>query len=506
MSTQPTPTRSLNLRSATLLVAFVSLGFVLSLLAYYVSSDYDRFSAPMAVAVVLGIPVLIGLAIVGLRKGLHHFSDLRANWTWWHWLLFLLFVSTLVFRVRDVAAATSEPVDAWALLRLGPEAIVAFVLIRRLISQRTEWLRPMFKGVLGALAVYGMVCALSSTWSVYASWTLYKSAEFLLDVSVFAAILCVVESADDYRQVVNFVYCLYALELGWTWVNAAIWPSEALDELGRLSGIWPMTASNSVGIASAIVIIVALARLLGRAADKSERPWYSLVLAFGTISLIASQTRNSMAGLVFGIALLLWYERKKWIGVVGLAMIVPVVLFTSVGPRIGAYLARDQTESQIEGMSSRVDWWTFAWQQFMHHPLTGLGAYAAGKFAVLGKMGVGIASQMHSDWMEVLAGTSFWGLVPFAVALLGCWWYLGSSYWDRSLDSSERQLAGETLAILGIITLRSFFNVEMSWHAPFLFLIVVGYAEFLRRRKVQRAHPVVSHAVNEEVPELVAQA
>ena len=81
-----------------------------------------------------------------------------------------------------------------------------------------------------------------------------------------------------------------------------------------------------------------------------------------------------------------------------------------------------------------------------------------------------------------------------------------ASSWDRSLDSSERQLSGEMLAILGIITLRSFFNVEMSWHAPFLFLIVVGYAEFLRRRKVQRLHPVVNEAVTEEVPELVAHA
>jgi len=291
------------------------------------------------------------------------------------------------------------------------------------------------------------------------------------------------ESADGFRQVFNFVYCLYALELGWTWVNAAIWPSEALDELGRLSGIWPVTASNSIGIAAAIVCIVALARLVGRSAEKSERSWYLLALAFGFVSLVASQTRNSMAGLVFGIALLLWFERRKWMGFAAVAVTVPLLLLTSLGPRVATYLARDQTESQIEGMSSRMDWWTFAWQQFMHHPLTGLGAYAAGKFAVLGQLGVGTASQMHSDWMEVLAGTSFWGVLPFAIALFGCWWFLARSYWDNSLEPGERQLAGEALAILGIITLRSFFNVELSWHAPFLFLVVVGYAEFLRRRK-----------------------
>jgi len=482
-----------------MLVGFVGLGFVLSLVAYYASADFERLNVPMAVAVVLGIPVTIALGIMGLRRGFQHFVELRADWTWWHWLLFLLFVSTLVFRIRDVQAATSSPVDAWALLRLGPEAIVAGVLIKRLISHRTEWLRPMFRGLLGALAIYGLVCALSSTWSVYASWTLYKSLEFLLDVAVLSAILCTVETVNGFRQVFNFIYCLYALELGWTWVNAAIWPHEALDELGRLSGIWPVTASNSIGIASAIVIIVALARLVGRSAEKSERSWYLLMFAFGFVSLVASQTRNSMAGLVFGIGLLLWYERRKWIGVVGVALTVPLLLFTSLGPHIATYLARDQTESQIEGMSSRMDWWTFAWQQFMHHPLTGLGAYAAGKFAVLGQLGVGTASQMHSDWMEVLAGTSFWGLLPFTIALLGCWWFLGLSYWDRDLTKSERQLAGEALAILGIITLRSFFNVEMSWHAPFLFLAVLGYAEFLRRKKRDRVVEAVPEVVEAEV-------
>ncbi len=474
-----------------MLFAFVGLGFVLSLLAYYASADFERLNPLQAVLLVVGIPAAVALGAFGLRQGVRHFAELRANWTWWHWLLFLLFVSTLVFRIRDVAAATSEPVDAWALLRLGPEAIVAGILIKRLISHRTEWLRPMFKGLVGALAVYGVVCAVSSSWSVYAAWTLYKSLEFLLDVAVLSAILCTVETAVGFRQVFNFIYCLYALELGWTWVNAAIWPSEALDELGRLSGIWPVTASNSIGIASAIVCIVALARLVGRSSEKSERSWYAVVLAFGTVSLIASQTRNSMAGLVFGIALLLWYERRKWIGFVTVGLTAPLLLLTSLGPRIATYLARDQTQSQIEGMSSRMDWWTFAWQQFMHHPLTGLGAYAAGKFAVLGKMGVGTASQMHSDWMEVLAGTSFWGVVPFAVALIGCWWFLGMSYWDDSLEPNERQLAGEALAILGIVTLRSFFNVEMSWHAPFLFLVVLGYAEFLRRRKRDRAMAAV---------------
>src|SRR5882724_9027879 len=173
MSTQPITTRSIHLRGATLLVAFVGLGFGLSLLVYYASADFERLDPVQAVILVVAIPFAIALGVLGLRQGLRHLAELRARWTWWHWLLFLLFVSTLVFRIRDVQAATSEPVDAWALLRLGPEAIVGGVLIQRLISRRTQWLRPMFKGLIGALAIYGLVSVVSATWSVYAAWTLY---------------------------------------------------------------------------------------------------------------------------------------------------------------------------------------------------------------------------------------------------------------------------------------------------------------------------------------------
>jgi O-antigen ligase len=248
--------------------------------------------------------------------------------------------------------------------------------------------------------------------------------------------------------------------------------------------VWPVISSNSLGASSAIVSVVALARLVAPKQGKNDRAWYTLLLVFGLITLAASQTRNSMAGFVIGAILILVYERRTWIATLGAACTVPLLLFTSMGPRLVQFLSRDQTESQIEGMSSRVDWWTFAWHQFRLRPFTGYGAYAAGKFAVLGKLGIE-ASQIHSDWMEVLTGSSFWGLIPFVVAAVGCWWIIVRSYGDRSLTSDERQWLPEIAGVFGVITVRSFFNVELSWHAPLLYLAVIAYAEFLRRKRQQ---------------------
>ena len=482
-STQSGSSYTRNLR---LLLIFLTLGLALAWGAYYVSNDFQRFGIWPVIAVLVLAPIAGWVCVAGLREGRRRILHLKAEWTWWHGLIFLLYISTLVFRVRDVGAASSQPIDAWALLRLGPEALVAGALAIRLITRHTLWLDSMFRGLLGALAIYGLVCIVSSSWSVYASWTLYKSVEFLLDVAVLAAILATVESALAMRSMLNWIWTLYAAELAWTWVGAAIWPAEAFDETFRLSGVWPMVASNSIGVSGAIISIVALARLLSPTTKKSERGWYSVVFGFGFISLVASQTRNALAGFVFGAFLVLWYQRRAWVAVFTSALIIPLIFFTSLGPRIGDYLAREQTESQIEGLSARTIWWSYAWQQLMQHPLTGLGAYAAGKFAVLGHLGIGEASQMHSDWIEILAGTSFWGLIPFAVAVIGCWWILGRTFWDRTLSPSERGLSCEALGVLGVITLRSFFNVELMWHVPFLFLAVLGYAEFLRRQKKQQ--------------------
>jgi len=477
-----------NRRNLGLLALFAALGVAISLGTYALSDGFERVGVgPMVALILLIVPVGI-LVIAGVREGIGYFGELRAAWTWWHWLFFLLTFSTLVFRVRDNAVASSNPLDAYAILRIGPEVIVIAILWLRLRNRETTWRRSLFRGLVGVLAIFGIACLVSTVWSVYPVWTLYKSVEMLLDISTVAAILAANPTDADIRKVCNWVFVLYGLDLVVAWGSAAIWPSECLDELGRLSSVWPVISSNSLGSSSAVVALVALARLVSGRQGKTGRAWYILLLAVGLITLIASQTRNSMAGFIVGACIIFLYERKIWVPILGALAAVPVLIFTGLGPRVMQFLARDQTESQIAHMSARVDWWSFAWHQFIQRPFTGYGAFAAGKFAVLSKIGIE-ASQIHSDWLEILAGESFWGLLPFTVAVIGTWWIIGRSYSDPSLTADERQWLPEIAGIFGAITVRSFFNVEMSWHAPFLFLAIVCYAEFLRRKRNQ---PVAS--------------
>ena len=89
---------------------------------------------------------------------------------------------------------------------------------------------------------------------------------------------------------------------------------------------------------------------------------------------------------------------------------------------------------------------------------------------------------MHSDYLEVIVGTGIWGLIPLLAALGAAWWFL-LNYIRDPADPGEPQLAHEGLAILALLTFRSFSNNMMTIHPPLPFLAIVGYGEFLRRRR-----------------------
>ena len=164
-----------NARGLTLLVVFIAVGFLLSLALVSLAYNAGSFGMPLVVAVILLVPPAIAISVIGLRQGAGYLSEFWSSWGLGNWMILFLFISTLVFRVRDSAEATSAPLDAWTLLRIGPEAIVAVLLIIELLRRRTPWLRSLFRGLFGALAIYGLVCAISSTWSIYGTWTLYKA-------------------------------------------------------------------------------------------------------------------------------------------------------------------------------------------------------------------------------------------------------------------------------------------------------------------------------------------
>lgn len=475
-------------RTMWLLGLFMVVGCAISVGITVVAGSYDYGVLIAAGGLLLAVPGA-ALVIRAAPEGIAAARALARNWTWWHLLWFFIYFSTLVFRIRGADAAAQNPLDGYAMLRVLPEAFVSMALITRLILKKPNWLGSLFRGIPGALAIYCLICLATTAWSVNAGWTAYKSLEFLADVSLLAAVVASAEGFFTYENLVDWTLTFYGISLVGVWLNLPIWPTEAMDG-GRLTGVLPVEASNSVGTSGAVLSIISLCRLLPVFGKAKNRAWYTLLLIFGLASMILSKTRNAEAAFIFAVFVIIVFSpRLKKFGLwAGLAFAPVIALAVMMNDRLTGYAGtfvlevvnRDQSSGAVDTLSGRTGWWAFGLEQLAKHPLTGLGAYAAGRFAVLSKLGVGAAAMMHSDWIEILIGTSFWGIIPFAGALLAAWWYLFRCIRSDIFTPEQRQLALELFALLGMLTLHSFFNDELAWHCPLLYFAILGYAEFIR--------------------------
>jgi hypothetical protein len=475
-------------RTFWLLMTFTAMGFAIAAAVSLFAGSSPYGALFVALAVIAAIPG-IPLVIQAIPQGIALAREFAKTRRWWHLPWFCIFVSMLVWRIRDVGAAAQNPLDAYAMLRVIPEGFVSIALIIRLILRKPNWLGALFRGIPGAMAIYCLICLATTPVSVNAAWTAYKSLEFLADVSLMASIIASAEGFITYESWINWTLIFYGISLLGVWSNLPLWPTEAMDG-GRLTGVVPVEASNSVGSSGAVLSIVAICRLMPVFGKAKNRAWYLLLLAFGLVSMVLSKTRSAEGAFVLAVLMVVVLTpglRKLalW-GTAFLAPLVTVAIF--VDDRLTGYaydflmgiVMRDQSDAAVTSLSGRSAWWEYGIQQLMHHPWTGLGAYAAGRFAVLGKLGVGSAAMMHSDWIEVLIGTSFWGIIPFAGALLAAWWFLFRCIRSKQYEPDQRQLAVEALGLLGMLTLHSFFNDELSWHCPLLYFSILGYAEYLR--------------------------
>src|SRR3990167_11096743 len=124
----------------------------------------NRFDPYMVLLGVLGVPtgflVLRSIFISSFKlKELF----IQLNLIYYFWLL--VFMSGLVFRIRDTNTVQESPLDIWAFYRIGIMGLVGYVLIIRLATKKTDWLSSLFRGSVGLLAGYALVALLSTARS-----------------------------------------------------------------------------------------------------------------------------------------------------------------------------------------------------------------------------------------------------------------------------------------------------------------------------------------------------
>jgi O-antigen ligase len=444
-----------------------------------------------AVGIAMAAMVLLGLCRLGAPAAIAKVRSLATRLRWWHWLWLLVYLSGLVFRVRDLDTARGSPLDVWAGWRIGLMGLVAVSLMARLPGGRTEWFAALRRGLPAGLAMYGLISLVSTLWSVYPLWTLYKSVEYMIDLALLAAILTAVREPDDLKALFDLTWLLFGLFIIAVWLGVIIRPDLALVRgiglIGvQVQGVFPAASANGVGDLSGVLLVIACTRLLVR---EHQRAFYWLVLATALPTVILAQSRSPATGALLGLLAVFLLNRR--FGLLTILGAVSIVLFAMTGAGAVVYEAflRGQNPALFASLSGRVGWWQAAWEVFRHHPLLGLGGHAGARFAVLAALGVSDSSSIHNAWLEILLGVGVIGLLPFLATFFGTWFNLLRGYWVGALSGTARELRAECVGIFVMLCFRSIFSVEFIWHPPIPFFLVLGYAELLRR-----ARPVTAPA------------
>jgi O-antigen ligase len=441
-------------------------------------------------------PLIVFLLLPGIHAGCSKLTALGRSFTQWNWLLLLIVLSGLTFRLRDVQDINAAPVDGWAFLRIALECFVALLLSFQLVSGRVSWLRFAFRGPTALLSAFALLSAASAFWSVRPDWTVYKSWEYGVDIAFVAALVAALPSARKYKCLFNWMWTLIGLAVLAAWVGAIIAPNEAFSygqqgsfPIPELSGVWPLQAANSVGDLGALLSIVALGRLFLTARAKSSQRVYWVLLAVGLVTMFVAQCRTSIAGFLFGTLLLFILTGRTVAGILVGGASALAAMFAGLGAAVWTYLTRSQQQQQLLSLSGRLDWWTTAWAKILERPLIGWGGFAGGRFLIL--TGDSAAADIHSSFVETLLDTGIPGLLLLLLALAGTWWILWRGARSRLLAVDARSQSIECLAVLGLLSVRSLFSSTLIAHSyvTITFILVLGYAEYVRRelrRTVQR--------------------
>lgn len=386
-------------------------------------------------------------------------------------------------------------IDAWAIYRMSIVGFIAIVLLVTLAT-RKNFRKTLREGILIPLVAYSGICLASTAWSIFPSWTAYRSVEFGTAMLLIALTVSEMRSMEDADQVLDYAFKLLALLIATIWIGLLFSPQQALKVSSgmipfQLYGVLPFFETNIVGELGALLLVVSVARWVALGQHRSSRLANAMGMVVGSATLLLSQTRSAILAAFIAVALTLLIARPKFGSVVAG---VGILAYLSGGANlIHEFMMRGEPEQVVEGLNGRMDFWTAGMDALSLHPLTGLGAYAGGRFGILPQFGFD-AVTMHNTYMEVLVDTGLPGFLPILILLLAMWWILLRRRPGDSIRSSEQRLT--VIAVFSLFTVRSFFDAEFIENSAVIFFALIAYTEYLRRTHL----PTVSSEPAEEAP------
>jgi O-antigen ligase len=340
--------------------------------------------------------------------------------------IFLLLISTQVFRLRTTGDLAANPVDSAGAFRVACVAAAALLGLCALLAPRAESLKARTTTTpFRIFAGYVFVVFLGAPLSVDPLLTAYRGIELAAGIIVFAGVWNI--AGDDAGRRVGAVLFWFVTALvASVWLGLLLFPNQALKHYLDLSipigvslaGALPLLSSNDVGLLGVLLTVWSLARATSPDPVHHLRPGIAYPLAVvGVVTLVAAQYRTGYIAFVVAMAALL-VLRRKWLllGSMTIAIAAVLISIPSLVPAAQPYALRGTNVHLLTTLDSRVVWWSHALQVWEESPIIGRGLLTASRFEVLEPLGLDVTSTIHSTWVEALVGTGLLGLFLVATA------------------------------------------------------------------------------------------
>jgi hypothetical protein len=352
--------------------------------------------------------LLLAAAVVALRGDL---PDRLGNHRWIPYAWIALFVSpSFDFTLANTLnpSSSASPENKIQLLLYLAVGLLIVHSRRQLVTHDPRGIRK------GPLLAWPLLAVVSTLWSPVPLFTLVRSLQLLVPIGLAVLMariwLASPETAVElWRKTLRlFVQAVTIL---------ALWGFAAGGWQGRFTwpGVHPITAATFLSIA----ILILLAN--GPAFLKLRRSGYVVRLLFFATGIYLGETRGALAGIVVGLAALIWFAGRqkpltRYLGLMYYGTALLLTLAVAL-PAILHYLERGGNVQTLTSLNGRVGLWEESIDLIGDAGkwLTGFGYGAA---RVILPLHVNWAGTAHSYWVELLVGLGIPGMLLAAADVL----------------------------------------------------------------------------------------
>jgi O-antigen ligase len=152
------------------------------------------------------------------------------------------------------------------------------------------------------------------------------------------------------------------------------------------------------------------------------------------------------------------------------------------------YMRRGQSNENLTQLTGRVEWWQAGFEAIREKPLSGYGANFGGRYILESTLGETV-SDLHSSFVQVLLDTGVIGLALFVAGLVATWFMMLRVRPYAANDPIASLLWLESLGVLSVLSVRSFFAIVLIWSWYVLnFGVILVFLSVVRRRGDSALH------------------